>query len=147
VFLKSLRPTRARRRRRDDQFCVITALKTFRSVPAGQARLDGNAHLARLKRSKWNFFDPHIFFAVKDCCFHGKTLPDLTLGASVRELESKSHLVAGATTSTFPEASTEISRAPCWIFEIVSLPPGQRTESWAGDWLALNTCTALSCDQ
>ena|ERR1051325_9435286 len=50
-------------------------------------------------------------------------------------------------TFTSPFELTAISCAPAGMGEVVTCPPGQRTQSWAAGAGCASTCTAASCDQ
>jgi hypothetical protein len=58
--------------RGDDHFGVITPLVDLQVSSTRQSRLDRNAHLAWFERTRLNFFYANVFFAVKNCCFHGR---------------------------------------------------------------------------
>lgn len=48
---------------------------------------------------------------------------------------------------SLPKSSTTISRASMGTTEVVTLPPGQRTQRFVCRSAKARTCTALSCDQ
>src|SRR5438105_7850551 len=61
----------AEHRRRHDHPGVIAALKRLQIGPASESRFNRDPHFTWLEGPALHLFHPNIFFAVKDCRFHG----------------------------------------------------------------------------